>query len=58
MRRNHNEKSNIGLIVFVLGIERIYGRSVCGIGSGGRAAGAESRRFKRNHGRLHMDAGQ
>ena len=45
-----NEKSNIGFIVFVLGIERIYGRSVCGFGCGGDRG--NRRRNKRNHRQL------
>ena len=49
-----NEKSNIGFIVFVLGIERIYGRSVCGFGCGSDRG--VRRRFKRHHRRLHMEA--
>ena len=54
MRRNHNEKSNIGLIVFVLGVERIYGRSVYSFGGGGNPR--FRRRVKRHHRRLYMDA--
>ena len=47
-----NEKSNIGFIVFVRGIERIYGRSVCGFGCGGDRG--NRRRKKRNHRQLYM----
>ena len=45
-----NEKSNIGFIVFVLDIERIYGRSVCGFGCGSDRG--NRRRNKRNHRQL------